>query len=65
MMLEMPMEVAGLVDVPAFGMAMWVTIVIVLAIIGFAVGVVVVEILLAPRMVRSWAREGLRRTCCG
>ena len=60
-----PMEAAGFIDIPAFGMAMWGIFFVLVAIIGVAVVATVASILLAPRKVRSWAREGLRRTLCG
>ena len=64
-MLEIPVEAAGFADVAAFGMATWVIFFVLVTIIGVAVVATVASILLAPRKLRLWAREGLRRTLCG
>jgi len=64
-MAEIPLEAAGLADVPAFGPFTWAIFIVLVAIIGVAVVATVVSILLAPREARSRAREGPRRALCG
>ncbi len=64
-MAAIPVESAGFTDAAALGPFMWVVYIVLMISIGISAGTIVSLLLLAPGKVRSWAREGLRRTYCG